>query len=429
MSFREDRALFQKALDRLLGRPEVRFPLETSVPETKVLEAPELLRLSLRQGGDAPLTGGVAIDDTVAAGQALATAGTEHVLASPVAGTVRAIAEQPDIRGHRKCDAVVLEPSPEASPSPFAPLDPETAAPDELAERVREAGILSSMRVPVPLLTQLRPGGEAVVNTVVVLAADRDPGVSIALELLRERPADASAAARLLGRIAGAGEVVLAVLEGEEELVPTIDGLQLLPLPAEYPETLADPIRRRLGRGTPQDTPVIAVETALAALDAVREGRVAQEKRLTLIGPDQVPIASYRVRLGTRIRDVLAHAGIEPGERDRVVAGGPMRGYSLFSLDGSIDAGVDALTVVPADTFPGWSTEPCVNCGRCIDICPVDLQVQLISRFAEFELFDRTPELDIDRCFECGLCAVVCTARRPLLQYIRLAKDGLEASA
>ena len=47
----------------------------------------------------------------------------------------------------------------------------------------------------------------------------------------------------------------------------------------------------------------------------------------------------------------------------------------------------------------------------------------------EFELFDRTAELDIDDCFECGLCAAVCTARRPLLQYIRLAKAGLEAPA
>jgi electron transport complex protein RnfC len=54
--------------------------------------------------------------------------------------------------------------------------------------------------------------------------------------------------------------------------------------------------------------------------------------------------------------------------------------------------------------------------------------VQLLGCYAEFELFDRTPKLDIDQCIECGLCASVCTGRRPLLQLIRLAKREVEAS-
>ena len=53
------------------------------------------------------------------------------------------------------------------------------------------------------------------------------------------------------------------------------------------------------------------------------------------------------------------------------------------------------------------------------------LLARFVHRQAD-EATDRTPELDIEQCFECGLCAVVCTARRPLLQYIRLAKNGLE---
>ncbi len=106
-----------------------------------------------------------------------------------------------------------------------------------------------------------------------------------------------------------------------------------------------------------------------------------------------------------------------------------MRGFALFSLLGSIDAGIDALTVIPKDRYPTWSTDPCINCGECIDICPVDLQVQMIGRYSEFELFDRTREFDIDECFECGLCAVVCTANRPLLQLIRLAKNALSEQA
>jgi len=415
----------QKAVDRLLGRPEIQFALETDTPESRTLAAPGRLRFPLYESSGEPLAVQVSPEDAVTAGQALATGAAGFVLPSPVSGTVRAITTQPDIRGNRAGNAVLIEPSEGDEPRGFEPLDPESGAPEALAERLREAGILSAVERPLPLVDQLRCDGDPGLEVLVVSAADREPGVSATLELLRERGEDANSAALLLGRIAGTPRVVLALLEGEAARQPRRDGIELLPLPARYPETLPGALRRRLGAGVE----VVPLEAALAALDAVREGRVQREKRLTLIGPDQEPVANYRVSLGTPIRDLLDHAGIEPGEHDKVVAGGPLGGFPLFSLDGAIDAGVDALTVIPAGRYPAWSTEPCINCGRCIDICPLDLQVQLIARYAEFELFDRTPEYDIEACFECGLCAVVCTGRRPLLQYIRLAKRGLEAPA
>ena len=102
-----------------------------------------------------------------------------------------------------------------------------------------------------------------------------------------------------------------------------------------------------------------------------------------------------------------------------VVAGGPMRGYAQYSLDAAVDAGIDAITILEGESVISASPDPCVNCGPCIDACPVNLQIQLIGRYAEFHLFDRTVELGIEECIECGICAAVCTARRPLLQLVR----------
>jgi electron transport complex protein RnfC len=202
--------------------------------------------------------------------------------------------------------------------------------------------------------------------------------------------------------------------------------IEILPIPAEYPETLEPLVALRAGgEGVAR---VVTLEAALAALDAVRDGKVQQSKVLTVIGREGKPVANYRVPLGTRIKEVLSAAGIETHERDKVLAGGPMRGFAQYSLSGAVDAGVDAITVIPASDVVPWSEEPCINCGLCIDACPTNLQVQLISRYAEFELFDRTPELDIDQCIECGLCASVCTGRRPLVQLIRLAKREVEAA-
>ena len=102
-----------------------------------------------------------------------------------------------------------------------------------------------------------------------------------------------------------------------------------------------------------------------------------------------------------------------------------MRGVAQFSLDGAVDAGVDALMLIPQEKVVPWSDEPCINCGSCLEICPVALQVHLICRYSEFALFERTEEFEIKQCIECGLCAAACIARRPLLQFIRLAKHQL----
>ena len=49
----------------------------------------------------------------------------------------------------------------------------------------------------------------------------------------------------------------------------------------------------------------------------------------------------------------------------------------------------------------------------------------MLSRYAEFARYDKCVKEHIDACMECGLCGYVCLARRPVLQYIRLAKHKL----
>ena len=70
---------------------------------------------------------------------------------------------------------------------------------------------------------------------------------------------------------------------------------------------------------------------------------------------------------------------------------------------------------------------PCINCGECALHCPARVLPGMISRAAEFSFFDRARGYGLDSCFECGICGYHCPGRRPLLQYIRLAKKELAA--
>lgn len=397
---------------RILRIPTANVPLSTAASPIHRLDPPRQLRFALGRQGGLTLLPAVAADDEVVVGRPLARAGDRGTLPSPVAGKVVEIASAPDLRGKASTSAVVIEVS-DGNARPFAAMKASGAPREALLARLRDAGVLTASVEPRPLADLLEAGKS---DTVIILAADREPGVTATTQLFRERRADVARAARLVGEAAGAGSVRVAV---PAALASTLTGVQLLPLPAVYPETLEPAVARRAGA---PGAVVVPLETALAALDAVETGAVQQYKVLTVIGFGGEMVGNYRVQIGTPLAQLLSEIGLAVEERDRVIAGGPLRGFAQYSLDAGIDAGIDAVTVMRAEALPPWSDAPCINCGACIDVCPAGLQVHAIGRYSEFALFERLPELRIDACFECGLCAMACTAHRPLLQLIRVGK-------
>lgn len=139
---------------------------------------------------------------------------------------------------------------------------------------------------------------------------------------------------------------------------------------------------------------------------------------------------TWRMPVGTPVEWVLEHAGLEVEEGDVVRLGGPMRGLAAFTLDQGVPKGVTCMGVVPAAEVAKAQVQnvPCINCGECVLHCPARLMPNLITRYAEYDRFEDARAHGLDVCFECGLCAHYCTARRPLLHLIRFAKQQLRQS-
>lgn len=419
--------LFFEVLEKISGFRSPELALNTRPLPIKELDVPSLLSFSLTGPDGRPYSPTVEEGDETGPGQFMADDGSGPVLVSPVKGKVVAIISAPDIRGTKVGSAILVEPAADTSPQSFPGLDPQSESGQNLWARIKEAGILTDSSCPRPLAQKIGPDAGDDVDMLIVLAADREPEVASAFQLFRERSEDACRAAAMLGKMSGAKRVMIAAPESADDDVEKVcksRGVEVMPVPAYYPYSL-EPMVIELAGGA-KGTKVVAVETALAALDAVADGVVQDKKVVTLIGPAGQAKANYRVHIGTRLKDLFSAVGLKPRDQDKVVVGGPMRGFAQYSLDGSVDAGVDAFMLMPIEAQIMWSDEPCINCGGCVDVCPVNLQPQLIGRYAEFGLFDRTEELAIENCIECGLCAYVCTGRRPLLQWIRLAKKELE---
>ena len=138
---------------------------------------------------------------------------------------------------------------------------------------------------------------------------------------------------------------------------------------------------------------------------------------------------THRVLIGTPAEYILEQCGLKAECGDVVALNGLFRGRALSDPYQGMGKNDMALALVKAGTYIPVSDAPCIGCGRCVNACPARLSPDMISRCAEFGLFEKCRKrYHVEVCMECGLCGFVCVARRPMLQYMRLAKQESASS-
>jgi electron transport complex protein RnfC len=146
------------------------------------------------------------------------------------------------------------------------------------------------------------------------------------------------------------------------------------------------------------------------------------EKIVTISGRGIERPANLLVRVGTKLSDIVSFLGGTRPDLAKVVMGGPMMGFAIPTLDIPITkttSGVIFLTNDEIDTNPHGQ---CIRCGWCLDACPMGLSPNEIGIYVEGGRAEETSQFGLFECFECGCCAYTCPAKRPLVQFIRLAK-------
>jgi Na+-translocating ferredoxin:NAD+ oxidoreductase subunit C len=399
------------------------------------------LYLPLRQHAGSPAVPVVREGDEVVRGQLLAEAGVASgvPLHAPATGRVLGIVEQPDAAGGT-VPVIQLAPIPgDTQEYPGGPgCDPETASAASVLAAIRAAGIvgLGGEARSTHARLCLSPGQP--VGVLVLNGIETEHVFSRVPAILRVHATDILMGVRCLLKASGAGRAVLAVEPQDADSAQSLldaapAGLPLTRrvLSARYPqgaeELLVRAIARAPGRGDGQ--PVgdgvlcFSVATVAELGRLLANGRCMTDQVVTLVGGALLDPGNYRVPLGTPLRFALEHAGLRP-DPARVLEGGPMRGEALASLDRPIIKGATGFVALgghEADTPE--SPVPCIRCGECVAVCPLQLhpaQLGLLARKGEFEVMQR--EYHLDRCIECGCCAYVCPSHIPLVQVFRAAK-------
>ncbi|MCK5163040.1 MAG: 4Fe-4S dicluster domain-containing protein [Desulfobacula sp.] len=211
------------------------------------------------------------------------------------------------------------------------------------------------------------------------------------------------------------------------------DTIQVFKTSMKYPSNLPamvlkDHLNIVLPAGkNPEDMGVcfITAEAVVSLARAYKTKSAGFEKILTIIGKRET---QYRVKvtIGTPLYKILNTFGIHINDQDRIVIGGPMKGFATYTHHHPVRPDMDMVIIQDRDIIPELSDNACVNCGKCIRICPVNVPVNILVRYLEADLYEEAADkYDLESCIECGLCAYVCTARIPLYQYIRLGKHEL----
>jgi len=256
-------------------------------------------------------------------------------------------------------------------------------------------------------------------KTLIINGFNPEPGISVYDQLLRDHQETLEQGLELVRKLISPSSAILAV---PGRSTAYLSGCMTFHIKTVYPNSLNRVVVKSVtGFDKPENVATVSIPQLYFIGKIVETGLPLTETIIT-IGK-----VNYRVKIGTPIRVILEYAGISVQPGDRVVLGGPFRGNAVYSLDQGVDKDAYGILVIPKDTFSPVTDAPCLNCGECVLKCPSRIMPNIISRMAEFGLFEKTIKYGINSCLECGLCTYFCTARRPVLQYILLAKNELAA--
>ena len=290
-----------------------------------------------------------------------------------------------------------------ARPEPCVSLDTLTG--EELCRKLLELGIdTSNMHAT---------------RTLVINALNPEPGIIVSEFLIKHAQETLKAGLQLLERALKPGAIKLVVATGKQV---SLHGCTTVNASDRYPATI-DPlvVWAATGAERPDNVDVISVA------DLYQVGRVAETKLPLTDTVVSIGEKVLRVPIGMGIQSVLDEAKAGSGAEWKISLGGPMRGQAIFDLSLGVPKDCHSITLIPDGVYPPVGPNACINCGECVLACPARIQPAMLSRHAEFKLYDTMRVQHIDACLECGMCTFVCPANRPVMQYILLAKQFLAA--
>ncbi len=408
----------------------------------EIMPTPAELEIILGQHIGAPCNPTVAKKAEVQEGGVIGevTKGLGVPLHSPVAGKVKALATSAHPM-QVSSPSITIAVDPDAAPPQFSKKDWKNEDPRVLLGKVKDAGIIGIGGAGFPTHVKLSPPSNTPVDTLVLNGAECEPYITADHRQMVEHADEIIEGSKIILRILGITNCLIGVENNKPDAIEALRkaaeknaesgyAIEVRALEVKYPQGSEKQLiqsvtgRKVPGYALPSAVGVVVqnVSTAKAIYDAVVLEKPLYEKVITVSGKGINRPANLLVKVGTRLQDIVDYLGGIKPELKKIVLGGPMMGFAVSTLDIPITKTTSSVLFLTEEEIDTTPHSPCIRCGWCLDVCPMGLEPKEVGVYVEANYAEETEQFGVFECFECGSCAYVCPAKRPLVQFVRLAK-------
>lgn len=384
--------------------------------------------------------------DTVLAGQKIADAGgfVSVPLHASVSGTVKGIEKRLNATGSM-VDCIVIENDQQYQETEFQEARLEDLTKEEILNRIKEGGVVGMGGAGFPTHVKLAPKDPSKIEYILVNGAECEPYITSDYRRMIEEPEKVVKGLQVILTLFDSAKGYICIEDNKpdciakmKELVEDIDRIEVKEMMTKYPQggerTL---IYAATGREInssmlPADVGCVVdnVETVISVYKAVILGRPVNSRVVTVTGDGIKEPKNLLVLAGTDMSELVDAAGGLKGKIAKAISGGPMMGFALYDLHVPCTKTTSAFLFLEHDAVSEAQEiqTACINCGRCVSVCPGHVLPARLAKLAERGDMAGFEALDGMECCECGCCSYICPAKRPLTQSIKSMRKMVLAS-
>ncbi|MEA2096178.1 MAG: electron transport complex subunit RsxC, partial [Candidatus Cloacimonadota bacterium] len=307
-----------------------------------------------------------------------------------------------------------------------------------MKDRIADAGVCGMGGAGFPTHVKLSPPEGKIIDTIILNGVECEPYLTADYRIMLEQAEDIISGLKILMRIVDAKNGVVGIEANKPDAIKLFKNLlkndkniKVVGLHLKYPQGAEKQLiyaatKRKVPNkgGLPMDVNVVVqnVGTAIAVNEAVRYKKPLVDRVITVSGKIVKDPKNIKARIGTFYSDLLDYCGGTTEDIGKVISGGPMMGFAIPSLETPMTKGSSGLLLFNKKEAHREKEEVCLRCGRCVDICPMNIVPSFIAHHVRNDDWDSAEKSGVMDCIKCGSCAYVCPSHIKLIQWIDIGK-------
>lgn len=311
---------------------------------------------------------------------------------------------------------------------------------EQVVDAVQQAGVVGLGGAAFPAHVKLVPPKDTAIEVLIVNAAECEPYLTSDHRVMVEYPERVLKGTRIMMHALGVQRSVIGIEKNKSDAIEVLRNalpldvdITVLPLTVKYPQGAEKMLIKALtGREVqsgklPASVGAIVqnVGTLACIAEVFETGLPLVERIVTVTGPGIRKPSNLIIPVGTRLREVIEFCGGLTDDAAEILFGGPMMGIPQPELDVPVIKGTSGIVVLTRKQLERRRTMPCIQCGRCLDACPMFLNPSRLGMLAQAGRTEEMQDEHLADCMLCGSCSYVCPSSIPLAQMFSLSKAAL----